>query len=92
VRELANRVKRAGIMSEGKQVSAQGLELAVTESDPQPLNLREVREQAESNALLRALAQAGGNVTQAASLLGVTRPTFYAMARKYQLDIGQTGT
>ena len=92
VRELANRVKRAVILSEGKQITAQGLELSVDNVESQPLNLREVREQAESSALLRALAHAGGNVTQAANLLGITRPTFYALSRKYKLDIGQTGT
>ena len=92
VRELANRVKRAVILTEGKQITAQGLELSVDNVESQPLNLREVREQAESSALLRALAHAGGNVTQAANLLGITRPTFYALSRKYKLDIGQTGT
>jgi len=91
VRELANRVKRAVIMAEGKQVTAEGLELAVTESDAFPLNLGEVRKQAESLVLLRAFGQAQGNVSQAANLLGITRPTFYALAKKYKLDIG-TGT
>ncbi len=92
VRELANRVKRAVIMAESRQVTAEGLELAVTESDTFPLNLGEVRKQAESQALMRAFAQARGNVSQAANLLGITRPTFYALAKKYKLDIGQTGT
>jgi two-component system NtrC family response regulator len=92
IRELANRVKRAVIMEEGKQITAQGLELAVTESDTLPLNLGEVREQVESQAMMRALGQAQGNVSQAAILLGITRPTFYALAKKYKLDFGQTGT
>jgi two-component system NtrC family response regulator len=92
VRELANRIKRAVILAEGKQITAQGLELAVAETESLPLNLREVREQAESRALLSALEQAEGNVSQAAGRLGITRPTFYALAKKYQLDIGQTGT
>jgi two-component system NtrC family response regulator len=92
VRELANRVKRAVIMVEGKQITAKGLELAVGESNPLPLNLHQVREQAESQALLRALSKAQGKVTQAASLLGITRPTFYALVKKYGLDISQTGT
>jgi len=92
VRELANRIKRAVIMADGKQVTAQGLELDETETDTFPFNLREVREQAESQALLRALGQARGNVSHAANLLGITRPTFYALAKKYKLDISQTGT
>ena len=92
VRELANCVKRAVILAEGSQITAQGLELDVPEGEPLPLNLREVRVQAESRALLQALARAGGNVSQAAKSLGITRPTFYALVKKYKLDIGQTGT
>jgi len=91
VRELANRVKRAVIMVEGKQVTARGLELVAAETGVLPLNLREVRVQAESQAMLQALNNAKGNVSQAASLLGITRPTFYALAKKYNLDIGQAG-
>jgi two-component system NtrC family response regulator len=92
VRELQNRIKRAVIMADGKQITAGGLELEVTDSEQLPLNLREVREQAESQAMLRALGQAKGNVSMAASLLGISRPTFYALAKKYKLDISQTGT
>jgi len=91
VRELQNRIKRAVIMSDGKQISAAELEIEAPDSKPLPLNIREVREQAESQALLRALGQTRGNVSQAASLLGITRPTFYAMVKKYKLDIDQAG-
>jgi len=87
VRELANRVKRAVIMADGKQVTTRGLELEPAETGSLPLNLREVREQAESQAMLQALSHAGGNVSQAATLLGITRPTFYALAKKYKLDL-----
>ena len=87
VRELENRVKRAVIMAEGKQVTAADLELAPVEQDPMPFNLRQVREEAESRALIRAYRHTGGNVSQAAELLGITRPTFYALIKKYNLDI-----
>jgi len=92
VRELANKVKRAVIMAEGKQITPQGLDLEVSDGNPLPLNLNKVREQAETQVLLRALSHAGGNISQAASLLGITRPTFYALVKRYKLDIGQTGT
>ncbi|MGB5607495.1 MAG: PEP-CTERM-box response regulator transcription factor [Gammaproteobacteria bacterium] len=89
VRELANRIKRAVIMAEGRQITAKGLELETGAADPMPFNLREVREKAECNVILRALNHAGGNVSQAASLLGITRPTFYALVKRYKLDIDQ---
>jgi len=94
IRELANRVKRAVIMAEGKQISAHNLELEVNTDpdDAMPFNLREVRKRAESQAVLRALSYAKGNVSQAATLLGITRPTFYALVNKYNLGQGQAGS
>jgi len=91
IRELANRVKRAVIMADGKRVTALGLELEAANTGSMPLNLREVRVQAESQAMLQALSHAGGNVTEAANLLGITRPTFYALVKKYKLDISHGG-
>jgi len=90
IRELANRVKRAVIMTDGRQITAQALELEVDTSDAMPFNLREVRKQAESQAVLRALGYSKGNVSQAATMLGITRPTFYALVNKYNL--GQTSS
>jgi two-component system NtrC family response regulator len=85
VRELENRVKRAVIMADGNQVSLEDLELPseAEDSKPQPFNLREVREQAESQAILRALARTDGNVSKTAELLGVTRPTLYNLMKKF---------
>jgi len=85
VRELENRVKRAVIMADGAQVSLEDLELpSQHEGDRQePFNLREVREKAESHAILRALARTDGNVSKTAELLGVTRPTLYNLMKKY---------
>ncbi|WP_078120568.1 PEP-CTERM-box response regulator transcription factor [Thiosocius teredinicola] len=85
VRELENRVKRAVIMADGNQVSLEDLELpGQTEgADVEPFNLREVREKAESQAILRALTRTEGNVSKTAELLGVTRPTLYNLMKKY---------
>ncbi|MGF1612823.1 MAG: PEP-CTERM-box response regulator transcription factor [Gammaproteobacteria bacterium] len=89
VRELENRVKRAAIMAEGPHVSASDLELpSVTEEPLLPLNLRQVREEAERHAIRRVLACCDHKVTQAAEMLGVTRPTLYALLNKYGLRGG----
>lgn len=88
VRELENKIKRAVIMSEGKQVKPEDMELheQVDEAN-MPFNLRQVREKAESEALLRAFQHSSGNVSQASELLGITRPTFYSLVKKYNLNI-----
>lgn len=85
VRELENRVKRAVIMADGNQISLDDLELPAQDGndDQEPFNLREVREKAESRAILRALARTDGNVSRTSELLGVTRPTLYNLMKKY---------
>ena len=83
VRELENKVNAAAIMAEGKLVSAGDLSLEpACEAEAGIVPLREVRQRAESEAIQRALAVAGGNVSRAAELLGVTRPTLYDLMQR----------
>ena len=46
-----------------------------------------MREQAESIAIQKAYAISEGNMSKAADLLGVTRPTLYSLIEKYELKI-----
>jgi len=81
VRELENRINAAAIMAEGKMVSVEDLSLekpAGTAIVP----LREVRQRAEREAVERAMALTGGNISKAAELLGVTRPTLYDLIER----------
>ena len=82
VREMENKIKRAVIMAEGTQISADELELDSSGQETMPFNLRAVREQAERTALQRAMNHVNGNVAQAADLLGVSRPTLYDLMKK----------
>lgn len=85
VREMENRVKAAVIMAEGKFVTAEDLALP-TEPVAQNLNLREVRQKTESAAINQALIRVSGNISKAAELLGITRPTLYDLMRKYDVE------
>ncbi|RMG28120.1 MAG: PEP-CTERM-box response regulator transcription factor [Gammaproteobacteria bacterium] len=85
VRELENRIKRAVIMAEGKQITAADLELAPGQGGGHGFDLREIRDRAEREAILRALSHVGGKISQAAELLGVSRPTLYDLLRKHNL-------
>jgi len=86
VRELENRVKRAVIMAEHKQISVSDLELGgAGVDDVRTFNLREIREQAERQAIVRAMGHVGGKISQASELLGVSRPTMYDLIKKYNL-------
>ena len=87
VRELENKIKGAVIMAEGKQVTAADLGLAhIEEHEEESLNLREVRQHAESRAIRIALMKNFGNISRTAELLGVTRPTLYDLLNKYGLS------
>lgn len=82
VREMENLIKRAVIMAENGTITASDLGLEPTEAEALPFNLRQVREAAERQAIIRALSQVGGSIAQAAELLGISRPTLYDLMSK----------
>ena len=87
VRELENRIKRAVIMADGKLVSAADLDLGGTAPDGEALmiNLRAAREIADRKAIRQALSRTDNNISGAAKLLGISRPTLYDLIKQYQL-------
>ena len=87
VRELENRIKRAVIMADAKLVSAADMDLDEAEDDAAAvLNLKAVREAADRKAIRRALARTEGNISGAAKLLGISRPTLYDLLKLYDLQ------
>jgi two-component system NtrC family response regulator len=85
VRELENVIKRAVIMADGPTISAADLGLGTSGADPLALNLRQVRDEAEKSAVLRVLGRVNGNLSKAAELLGVSRPTLYDLMQRFGL-------
>jgi len=88
VRELENRIKRAVIMADGKSIGAADLDLPGARSgtdEPLPINLRAAREIADRRAIRQALTRTENNISGAAKLLGISRPTLYDLMKQYQL-------
>ena len=87
VRELENRVKRAVVMADGPLLSPTDLGLSTPGEEPQSLFIRAARARAEREVLQLALAQAGANLSKAAKLLGISRPTLYDLMQQHQIGV-----
>ena len=87
VRELENRIKRGVIMAEGNRIGPEDLDLAKPEELPEVLSLAQAREEAERREIPRALSRSGGNISRAAKLLGISRPTLYDLMRQHDIKV-----
>ncbi len=85
VRELENRMKRAVIMAESPRLSAADLDLGGP-ADEAAMSLKSVREVADRIAIRRVLARTDNNMSHAAKILGVSRPTLYDLIKQYGLE------
>jgi len=85
VRELENVIRRAVIMAESSSIGAADIGVSGDAAENSQLNLRQVREEAEKQAVLRALGRVNGNLSKAADLLGVSRPTLYELMHRFGL-------
>jgi two-component system, NtrC family, response regulator len=89
VRELLNAIKRSVIMAEGDRVTCVDMGLAPAADDARPdasdLDLRTVRDAAERQAIVAALARSNGNIVKASEILGVSRPTLYDLMRRLMI-------
>jgi two-component system NtrC family response regulator len=86
VRELENKIKRAVIMTDGKFIDLAELDLTAPDSENAGLTtLKQARERAERTMIQRALIETQNNISLAAKLLGVSRPTLYDLMKEYDL-------
>jgi two-component system NtrC family response regulator len=103
VRELENKIKRAVVMVDGPIVEPADLGFVdessraevVTDQPPkgdfglslEGLTIKEARGAVERHLLVRAMEQHSGNISRAAEILGLTRPTFYDLLKKHGLFV-----
>jgi len=89
VRELENKIKRAVVLTQGKNVAPGDLGLAgprgPVEEVPSLTTLQEVREYAEREHLRRALTAENWNISKVGRLLETSRTTLYELIEKYGL-------
>ena len=85
VRELQNCTKRAVIMAERATLQAADFGLSPANPENEVRTLKQVREEAEKDAVVRVLSWVNGNMSRAAELLGVSRPTLYDLINRFGL-------
>jgi two-component system NtrC family response regulator len=87
VRELQNRIRRAiAVAVDAIQPEDLGLEGVEKSPERAPIiveTLQEVRNRAESAVIRKTLALSGGNISQAARLLNVSRPTLHDLMKRH---------
>lgn len=85
VRELENRVKRAVIMSDGKKISLEDMEMESLDIETKRMTLKDAREDVEKKLIIKAIARNDNNLSKAAADLGISRPTLYDMMDKLEI-------
>jgi two-component system nitrogen regulation response regulator NtrX len=91
IRELRNTVERMAILTGGDVLGPDSvpIEIKIAKDLPAPSNLREARESAERDHILKALEQSGWNVSGAARALGMERTNLHKRIRS--LGLKRTG-
>jgi len=95
VRELRNAIERAMILEESSLIAAASLPISISHAEPRQAASAEAQVEIpdegmslvdnERQLLVRALEKTGGNQTQAARLLRITRDTLRYKMKKYNL-------
>jgi two-component system NtrC family response regulator len=73
-------------MADGKLITSEDLDLAPRDPAALPVNLKAAREEADRRVIRQALARTESNISSAARLLGISRPTLYDLLKQYGLQ------
>lgn len=85
IRELQNCMEKAVILSDGTTLSAKDIQLEQSVTFKSVGTIKAISEADEERLVRDAMTRTGGNISAAAKLLGVSRPTLYTKLKKYGL-------
>ena len=86
IRELQNCIEKAVILSDGALLTAKDLQMEIAKIGTVGTGTLRAISEAEEERLVRdAMGRCNGNISGAAKLLGISRPTLYAKLKKYGL-------
>jgi len=86
VRELENKIRRAIAFSENSSITPEDIGLNYKKKDSENFNLKEAREDLEASLISKAILKVDGNVSKAAEILGISRPSLHGFIKKYNIS------
>ena len=84
IRELQNYIEKAVILSDWSELTEKDIQLEQA-AKPVGTTIKAVSEAEEERMIRQAMDRTDGNISAAAKMLGVSRPTMYAKLKKYGL-------
>jgi len=85
IRELQNAIQRATILARGRAIEPSDLGIPPLAAPPRT-SLREARNRVERQVVVDALIRTRGNISRAATELGISRPALHDLLDKHQID------
>jgi len=85
VRELENRVRRAVTLTDNPRIIPEDLDLAEPEEAKDGPTLKSARDAVEKKVIEQTLAKTGGNITKAAAILEISRPTLHDLISRHNI-------
>ncbi len=85
VRELENRIRRAVTLSDNPRIAPGDLDLDEPKDVQAGPTLKEARDMVEKRVIEQTLAKTGGNITKAATILAVSRPTLHDLISRHDI-------
>ena len=85
IRELQNAIQRATILARGRAIEPSDLGIPPLAAPPRT-SLREARNRVERQVVVDALIRTRGNISRAATELGISRPALHDLLDKHRID------
>ncbi len=85
VRELENRIRRAVTLTDNPRIVPEDLDLEEPKDVQAGTTLKEARDAVEKRVIDQTLTKTGGNITKAATILAVSRPTLHDLISRHNI-------
>ncbi len=85
VRELENRIRRAVTLTDNPRIAPEDLDLEEPKDVQAGPTLKEARDAVEKRVIEQTLGKTGGNITKAATVLAVSRPTLHDLISRHNI-------